>query len=53
MGENHPQHDFVRNEINSIGVVPYFERVTKRLFKERVVGVKFLYYQLESEYTRR
>ena len=38
---------------NRIGVVPYFERVTRRFFTERVVGVKLLYYQLEPEYARR
>ena len=53
LGETFLRHDFYRNEINRIGVVPYFERVTRRFFTERVVGVKFLYYQLEPEYARR
>jgi LPS sulfotransferase NodH len=52
-GEYYLQHGFIRNEINRIGAVPYFEWATRRMFTERVVGVKFLYYQLESEYARR
>jgi hypothetical protein len=53
LGETCVRHDCYRNEINRIGVVPYFERVTRRFFTERVVGVKFLYYQLEPEYALR
>ena len=53
LGESYLRHDFIRNEINRIGSVPYFEWSTRRMLTERVVGVKFLYHQLESEYARR
>jgi LPS sulfotransferase NodH len=53
VGESYLQHDFIRDEINKIGVMPYFEWATRRMLAERVVGVKFLYYQLELEYARR
>jgi len=53
VGESYLQHDFIRDEINKMGVVPYFEWATRRMLAERVVGVKFLYYQLEPEYARR
>jgi LPS sulfotransferase NodH len=49
-GEYYLQHGFIRDEINRMGAVAYFERVTRRMFTERVVGVKFLYFQLEPEY---
>jgi hypothetical protein len=46
------RHGFVRNELNRIGPLPYFEWATRRILTERVVGLKFLYYQLELEYAR-
>jgi LPS sulfotransferase NodH len=52
-GESYLQHSFFRNEINRVGVVPYFEWATRRMFAERVVGVKFLYHQLEPEHAAR
>ena len=46
------QQDFIRNEVNKLGAVAYFERVLQRMFIERVVGVKFLYFHLEPEWAR-
>jgi LPS sulfotransferase NodH len=51
-GEYYLRHDFFRAEIRKMGAVPYFERSTRRMFNERVVGLKFLYWQLEPEYAR-
>ena len=51
-GEYYLQHDFIRNEVNRLGAVAYFERVLQRMFIERVVGVKFLYFHLEPEWAR-
>ena len=53
VGEYYLRNGFVRDEINRIGAVPYFEWATRRMFTERVVAVKFLYYQLEPEYAYR
>ena len=53
LGEYYLRHSFIRNEINRMGVVSYFEWAMRRMFTERVVGVKFIYYQLEAEYARR
>jgi LPS sulfotransferase NodH len=53
VGESYLQHEFIRDEINRIGVVPYLEHARRRLLAERVVAVKFLYYQLETEYAQR
>jgi LPS sulfotransferase NodH len=53
LGEDYLRHRHFRNQINRIGVVPYFEWATRRMFTERVVGVKFLYWQLEPDHARR
>lgn len=52
-GEHLLQHEVFRNAINKMGSVAYFEHCTRRLLAEQVVGLKFLYYQLEPEYAQR
>jgi LPS sulfotransferase NodH len=52
-GEYYLKFDFIRNEINKMGAVSYFDHTTRRIFTEQVVAVKFLYYQLEPEYAHR
>jgi Sulfotransferase family len=52
-GEYYIQNTLIKRQINKIGPVNYFDNISRRMLTEKVVGVKFLYYQLEPAYAGR